>query len=222
MTQDPTPPRVLHLIASPRRGSSSTAIGQAHLDELRRQHPGAHIETLDLWSLDLPSIDGDLLDAKYAILARRPHEPAQADAWARVRALVAQFLGFDHYVFSVPMWNLGIPYRLKHYIDVITQPGLTFSWTPERGYEGLVHGRTAVVVYASAFDYTPGSPLRDWDQQKAFMATWLRYIGIESIEAIDAGPTRPSEAGAPAAREAAEARARQLAQIPFSGVDRMR
>jgi putative NADPH-quinone reductase len=32
------------------------------------------------------------------------------------------------------MWNFGIPYKLKHYIDVLTQPGQTFNFDPTTGY----------------------------------------------------------------------------------------
>jgi FMN-dependent NADH-azoreductase len=44
------------------------------------------------------------------------------------------------------MWNFGVPYVLKHYIDVITQPGLTFSFNPATGFSGLVTGRPATVI----------------------------------------------------------------------------
>ena len=55
-----------------------------------------------------------------------------ASAWAGVRAIVDRFKSADKLLISVPMWNFGIPYALKHYIDVITQPGLTFAWTPRQ------------------------------------------------------------------------------------------
>jgi FMN-dependent NADH-azoreductase len=28
----------------------------------------------------------------------------------------------DAYLFSVPMWNAGVPYVLKQWIDIITEP----------------------------------------------------------------------------------------------------
>ncbi len=40
----------------------------------------------------------------------------------------------DHYVFAVPIWNGGLPYRLKQYIDIITQLGISFNFDPEKGY----------------------------------------------------------------------------------------
>jgi len=205
-------PRILHVIASPRATSRSRAVADSHLDAARQQDPRLRVEALDLWAMDLPTLDGALLDAKYAILAGKPHQAREAAAWGRVEEITRHFLAFDRYVFSTPMWNLGIPYRLKHYIDVITQPGLTFSWTRERGYEGLVHGRSALVAYASAFDYSAASPLNFWDQQKSFLGTWLRFIGIEDVQAIDCGPTRPGEPRMAEAQAMAHARAEALAR----------
>lgn len=51
------------------------------------------------------------------------------------------------------MWNFGIPYRLKQYIDILVQPGYTFSYSPEQGYTGLVN-KPAAVVYARGGDYS--------------------------------------------------------------------
>ncbi|UQX13255.1 NAD(P)H-dependent oxidoreductase [Candidatus Mycobacterium methanotrophicum] len=34
------------------------------------------------------------------------------------------------------MWNSGIPYVLKQWIDNVTQPGWAFGFDPERGYTG--------------------------------------------------------------------------------------
>ena len=48
------------------------------------------------------------------------------------------------------MWNAGIPYILKQFIDVVSQPGMVFGFDPEPGYTGLLTGRKAAVVYTSA------------------------------------------------------------------------
>lgn len=41
-----------------------------------------------------------------------------------------RFAAADAYLFSVPMWNAGVPYALKQWIDIISQPGWLFSFTP--------------------------------------------------------------------------------------------
>ena len=45
--------------------------------------------------------------------------------------------------------EFSIPYKLKHYIDIVTQPGLSWSYTPEEGIVALMGGKEATVVYAS-------------------------------------------------------------------------
>ena len=64
------------------------------------------------------------------------------------------------------MWNFGVPYKLKHYIDVITQPGLSFSFSPETGYTGLVTGKPAAVIYARGGEYSSSEAAARMDFQK--------------------------------------------------------
>ena len=71
--------------------------------------------------------------------------------------MIERFKSADWYLFSLPMWNFGVPYVLKHLIDVIVQPGLTFSFSPTEGYKGLVTGKKAVAVYARGGAYGSGS-----------------------------------------------------------------
>lgn len=176
---------VLYIEASPRKDRShSIAVAKAFLDAYRVSHEGDTIETLDLWTMDLPAFDGAMLEAKYAIMHGQPHTPEQAEAWGRVTSMFQQFQSADKYVFSLPMWNFGIPYRLKQYIDIITQPGLAFSFSPSEGYKGLVTGKPAVVVYASGGTYSEGSGAESFDLQKPYMKLWLSFIGFTTIHAL--------------------------------------
>jgi len=58
----------------------------------------------------------------------------QAAAWRAAHATFDRFNAADRYLFSVPMWNAGVPYILKQFIDVVSQPGLVFSFDPAHGY----------------------------------------------------------------------------------------
>lgn len=207
-----SPQGLLHVIASPRAASRSRAAAQAFIDERKRLEPSLQADELDLWSLELPQLEGDTLAAKYAVLARAQHTDPQQQAWAVVTREAQRFAGYRDYVFSVPMWNFGIPYRLKHYIDIVTQPGQTFSWTPQRGYEGLLHGRRALIACASAFDYAPGTPLHPLDLQKDYLRGWLRLVGIEDVKQVDCGPTSAAMPASGPAQERAAQSARALAR----------
>ena len=87
------------------------------------------------------------------------------------------------------MWNFGVPYKLKHYIDVITQPGLSFSFTPETGYSGLVTRKPAVVIYARGGEYSSSDAAAGMDFQKRYFELWLGFIGFTDVSAILAEPT---------------------------------
>lgn len=204
--------RLLYIEASPRkRHSHSIAVAQPFLAAYRAAHPEHQIDILDLWQEVLPRFDGDAIEAKYAILHKQPHTDEQRAAWAAVERVVARFAAADRIVLSVPMWNFNVPYVLKHYVDVITQPTLTFSFSPETGYRGLLCDKRALVIYASSGDYLPGTKNTRPDFQKPFIEAWLRFLGIEDIQAIAVQPTIGNPALLAASTAAAHERAAELA-----------
>ena len=80
------------------------------------------------------------------------------------------------------MWNFGVPYRLKHYIDVVTLAGENWSWSRAEGYKSLVLRKKALLVYASAGDYGVSDPS---DFQKPYLRRWLNFIGVTDIQEIN-------------------------------------
>ncbi|MBN1590357.1 MAG: NAD(P)H-dependent oxidoreductase [Pirellulales bacterium] len=204
---------VLHIAASPRgERSKSLQVAKAFLDAYRQLAPGDNIMTLDLWTTELPAMDGPTLDAKYAILHGREKTEDQRRAWAAVEAVIAQFLAADKYVFSVPMWNFGIPYRLKHYFDVLIQPSYTFSFDPEHGYSGLVAGKPVAAIYARGGDYAAPEAAR-LDMQKSYVEAVLGFIGLRDVRSIVVEPTMAAGPDVAAERlSQALAEAEKLAQ----------
>jgi FMN-dependent NADH-azoreductase len=182
--------RLLYIEASPRKKrSASIGIAGTFIDEYRRTHPGDKVETLDLWHLSMPEFDGQVIDSKYAILHGLEHTPEQKRAWRAVEDLISQFTGADKYLFSLPMWNFGIPYKLKHYIDVIVQPGYTFSFSPEEGYKGLVTEKPVAAIYARGGAYGPGTGAESYDLQKPYLEHILGFIGFRNFKTIIVEPT---------------------------------
>ena len=147
------------------------------------------METLDLWQAGLPEFDGATIDAKYAILHGQNPTPEQLQAWQAVVKIADHFKSADKYVFSLPMWNFGIPYKLKHFIDVLMQPGLTFSFSPETGYKGLVPGKPLVAVYARGGAYGAGTGMEAYDAQSPYLKQALGFIGFTDIKEIFVEPT---------------------------------
>lgn len=177
--------KLLFIEGSPRGDRSRAGMVARHLlDRL----PDVAITPLSVFD-PLPEFDGAAIEARYAIIHGERADPDKVAAWEEIRALVDQFLSHDLLLFSVPMWNFGIPYRLKHYIDLLTQPGLAFSVGADGNVQGHAAGRTAILVAAGALDTSPGTPLAGLDHQVAYMQAWLGFIGVTDIHIIRVQPT---------------------------------
>lgn len=182
--------RLLYIEASPLKAlSHSIDVARTFLDAYTMKNPEDKIESLDLWDASLPPFDGKTIEAKFAVLRKKEFTAEQLARWEAVRAVSRRFNLADKYVFSVPMWNFSIPYPLKHYIDVVTLPGENWAWSRAGGYQTLLSGKKAVLIYASAGDYAAGGPNLDSDFQKPYLRRWLRFIGVTDIREIDIAPT---------------------------------
>jgi FMN-dependent NADH-azoreductase len=202
--------KLLHIESSPRGDrSASTAVARHFIESYRAAHVGDTVETLDLWKAELPEFDGATIDAKYAVMHGQKHTPEQLHAWQTVTKIADHFKSADKYVISLPMWNFGIPYKLKQFIDILVQPGLAFSFSPETGYQGLITGKPIVAVYARGGAYGPGSGMESYDAQSTYLKQLLGFIGFTDIKEIFveptlASPTSKDEAITKANRQAAE------------------
>lgn len=160
-----------------------------------------HVERLAVFD-PLPAFDNTVIEGRYALIAGDAVDAGAAGDWASIAELVAHFLSFDAWLISVPMWNFGIPYRLKQYIDLLTQPGLAFGIGPDGGIVGHAAGRTAIIVASGALDTRPAGASAPTDHQVAYLETWLTFIGVTDINVVRVQPTY----GSPEVVEAAMAR----------------
>jgi len=197
--------RVLHVQASPRGDESfSIRVARAFLEAYAKAHPDDTLETLDLAADPPPPFRGDEARAKMRILGGQAPAPEQAKAWARVTETIRRFKKADKFIVSSPMWNFSLPYPLKHYLDVLIQPGETFRYTPEGRVEGLLRGRPCMLILARGGRYGPGSggdPSADsgspragsrgeaMDFQLPYLKAALGFIGLEDIGVILIEPT---------------------------------
>ena len=203
--------RLLHVQASPRGSRSrSDAIGQYILEALGARIRDLDVVTLNVFDADLPAFDRAAIEGRYGLLMGEPVPPEQQEAWVKLRAIADHFLSFDTWLFTVPMWNFGLPYRLKHYVDLITHPGLTFRNDADGNVEGLAAGRSAVIVAASAMPFGT-NPEIDWlDFQLSYLRAWLGFIGVTDIQAVRVAGTFGPEAAVAAAMATARADAALL------------
>lgn len=183
--------KLLYIKASPRGAESkSVAIADAYLAALRARTPSLSVDVIDVWSETLPKFDGDKVTAKMSVITGQQHDGRQKTAWDEISAIAQRFADADIYLFAIPMWNGGIPYPLKHYIDVVHQPGLLFGLDPSTGYFGLLKNKRAVIAYTSgAYGPSMPSPAFGIDNHSTYMRAWLNQAGVTDIEEIRFQPT---------------------------------
>ena len=205
--------RLLHISASPRgEASESLGLAAAFLDVYRQTNPGADVEHLDLWDGTLPEFGPAAAKAKMDVFAGAEPSGEGVAAWAAAKATFARFDAADHYLFSVPMWNAGVPYILKQFIDVVSQPGLVFGFDAQHGYSGLLTGKRAAVVYTSGVYGDGRGPGFGTDFQVPYFEDWLRWAGVTDIETVHFRPNLVTE-DADTARIVAQNRAREIAKL---------
>jgi FMN-dependent NADH-azoreductase len=181
--------KLLHLSASPRgTASESLAIAATFVDTFSDVRPDIAVEHWDLWDGTLPPFGAAAAGAKMSIFAGQEPAGEQAAAWVAVHRTFERFAAADYYLFSVPMWNHGVPYILKQFIDVVSQPGLVFGFDGNTGYTGLVTGKKAVVVYTSAVYGDDRGPQFGVDFQAPYFNDWLRWAGITDVTQITFRP----------------------------------
>ena len=88
----------------------------------------------------------------------------------------------DFVVIGTPMNNFSVPSTLKAWIDHIVRPGRTFSYS-EKGPEGLLKGKKAVVVVARGGVYSEG-PAQQLDFQESYLRALLGFIGITNVHVV--------------------------------------
>ena len=177
--------KINYIECSPRgERSHSTKIAQAYIEQAKKNIPDLELNHINPWLLNLPEFDGDMLNAKYSVISGTDPSADEVSAWSNVKNIFDEFNNADHYLFSVPMWNFNIPYKLKHYIDIITQPGMSWSYTPEDGYKGLMTDKTATIIYATGDGYSEGTGFESFDMQKPYVNLWLTFLGFKKIERV--------------------------------------
>lgn len=157
--------------------------------EALKQKKSIEVDHFSLFSNELPAFGELAVGAKMALFTGAEATAEQKQAWAGIRKAFDRFASADAYVFNVPLWNNGMPYVLKQFVDVVTQPGWTFGFDMQQGYSGLLKGKKALVVHASGVYREGLPPSFGSDFSSPYLVDWLRFIGVEDIEQIHFAPT---------------------------------
>lgn len=185
-------PTILHINASPRDShSDSLKLARHFIDTVQSSGDETfEVETLNLFDAGaLPEFGRTAAAAKMAVFSGQNQTAEQMNAWESARAVFDQFAAADAYVFNIPMWNAGVPYVLKQWIDIVTQPGWSFGFDPAAGYRGLLQGKQALAIHTSGV-YAPGVPAAfGQDFSSTFFADWLNFVGVEDATHVRFAPT---------------------------------
>ncbi|MFB0524514.1 MAG: FMN-dependent NADH-azoreductase [Phycisphaerae bacterium] len=205
---------LLYIKASPMgERSYSIAVTDAFVEAYRQSHPNDDVKTIDVFKKPLPAFDFEAASAKYKIMHNKQHSQQDRIVWEQIVSVIEQFKTADKYVMAVPMWNFSIPYRLKQYIDIIVQPGYTFTISENGNYEGLVKDKPVFIAYARGGEYLPGTEQEAFDMQKKYLEAMLRFIGLSNIRSVTIEPTLAGGADTAKQRQAeAIEKARQIAK----------
>ncbi len=203
--------KLLHIACSPRPDSESGAAARVFVERFVQARPDWDIDVMDLWRDALPEFVGPLMEAKYARINGQAFTDAQRDGFATAERIAVRLALADRVLISTPMWNFGIPYKLKQFFDVIIQPGLTFRFDPAQGYLPLLKDRPTLAIIASGSDFVTGMNRGRVDMATPYLREALRFIGISDVRFVLIGPTTGPLPPIKAARESAYQRLTALA-----------
>ena len=162
-------PRLLLISFTPKGPLSRTRrLLDAWLARRRAADAGLHVDEVDLVNTELPPVDGPVALAKGSVAAGSQLAPTQQRAWDAITPWAREFLAADEVVIAAPMWNFSLPYPVKHYLDVVVQPGLLFRYTAQ-GPQGLCAGKPLTLVT------TRGNAYADLPQVN-FQTSYLRWL----------------------------------------------
>ncbi|MEP1142425.1 MAG: NAD(P)H-dependent oxidoreductase [Henriciella sp.] len=189
--------KVLFIEASPRQDQSySSQVARAFLETYKAENPTHEIEHMPLFEMDLPNFSAQGANQKMDNIMKvfSGQEALGAEGeWAGVLAEIERLKSADKVLLSSPMWNFSIPYKLKHWLDLVCQVGSSVMVNEKGEYIGQITDRPLQMVLASGSPYEMRFPLEDDGQKIDFQRVYLdyifRFLGFTDIRLIKVQPT---------------------------------
>lgn len=160
----------LHRIDASLRGegSFSRAVADTFQNAWQQVHPTGTVSVRDLGRDPLPYLTWEGHTARSV-----PEAERSAEQWAaitRSAALVDELLAADTILMAAPLYNWGTPASVKTWLDHL------FSDPRTRDPQGLLRGRSAVLVNAQGGSYQPGTPRDGWDHAQPYLRRVLAEV----------------------------------------------
>jgi FMN-dependent NADH-azoreductase len=152
----------LHLLdiqSSPRGESSvSIALTKSFVAACKSKSNSVVVDTQNVWHERLPTFDYEAIGAKYKAVKHETMTEAESYVWERIQSLIRRFQSADRIVVGTPMWNFGLPYKLKHLIDLVAQRNYLFAYDGKQ-YGPLLKVEKTVIVYTRGSRFLEGTPI---------------------------------------------------------------
>ena len=144
--------KVLYITANPKSKDESygLTVGDAFIKAYKKFNSNDQIINLDLYNMEIPLIDEDILNAWGKFGQGKSFEELTIDEQKKIssmNSLLEQFLSADKYIFVTPLWNFTVPPKMKAYLDNVCIAGKTFKYT-ENGPKGLLNDKKAIHIQA--------------------------------------------------------------------------
>jgi FMN-dependent NADH-azoreductase len=179
--------------------SISRSLSSRFLEQWRRVHINGHVIERDIATTELPFLEFPWIVANFSKPSARTDEQRALLKFSN--DLVEELQEADQFLIATPMYNFGIPAKLKAYIDHIVRAGITFKTNSDGSYTGLLSGKKATVIIASAGEYTPGAPAEGLDTLKPYLREILGFIGVTDVTFLQSGSTWKIDNGSEKAEE---------------------
>ncbi|WP_196246201.1 FMN-dependent NADH-azoreductase [Lacticaseibacillus zhaodongensis] len=179
--------------------SRSMRVLETFMKSYEAAHSDDEITVRSLYQENFPELDGAML-AAFA-----PDAQPSADVAAKLAVFnksLAEFKAADKIVIANPMWNLGIPTKLKSWFDSVTVAGQTFRYTATAAIP-LCPGKKVLHIQAAGGKYAGKDPAT------LYVHTACQALGCQEVidlpvEGMDHFPDEAKDIVAAAEKRAVE------------------
>ena len=178
--------KLLEIQSSPRgKSSDSISLTQSFIEARKADNGSLVVDSLNVWHEQLPEFDSDAIGAKYKAVKHETMTEAESNVWERIQLLIQRFQNADRIVLGTPMWNFGLPYKLKQLIDLVAQRNYLFTYDGKQ-YGPLLHVEKAIVVCTRGSRFLEGTPIPPsrFDHQATYLDFWLRLVGVRDLRSV--------------------------------------
>ncbi|MBY9079360.1 FMN-dependent NADH-azoreductase [Paenibacillus sp. HN-1] len=171
--------------------SRSTQIARVFVKRYLELNPEDEIIELDLFNMDVPFIDLDILNAKTKLRTQAELTEAEAKKLEQMDRYTEQFVQADKYIVVSPLWNLGVPPVLKAYFDSVCWAGKTFRYTAH-GAVGLLENKLGIHIHGCGGVYSNGGAIGQYADP--YVTGVMKFMGVTMlptlfVEGIDEAPS---------------------------------